>query len=74
MGSRMDTPIVQYDDKGNITTAVGCFRGTLDELHAKVKSRYPRKRTKHRRRYMAFIKAVRDFVSAVTDPDPDIED
>lgn len=74
MGSRKDTPIVQYDNKGNITAIVGCFRGTLDELHKKVKSRYPNKKTKHRRRYLAFIKAVRAFVSAVTDPDPDIED
>ena len=74
MGSRKDTPIVQYDDKGNITATVGCFHGTLDELRTRVEYRYPRKRTKHRRRYMAFIKAVRAFVSAVTDPDPDIED
>lgn len=74
MGSRKDTPIVQYDDKGNITATVGCFHGTLNELHTRVEYRYPRKRTKHRRRYMAFIKAVRAFVSAVTDPDPDIED
>ena len=74
MGSRKDTPIVQYDDKGNITTMVGCFRGTLDELHARVKSTYPNKKTKHRRRYLAFIKAVRAFVSAVAEPDPDIED
>lgn len=74
MGSRRDTPIVQYDNKGNINAIVGCFHGTLDELHAKVKSRYPNKKTKSRRRYMAFIKAVRDFVSAVTDPNPDIED
>lgn len=74
MGSRKATPIVQYDDKGNIITAVGCFRGTLDELRYRVKSTYPNKKAKHRRRYMAFIKAVRAFVSAVTDPDPDIED
>lgn len=74
MGSRKATPIVQYDDKGNINVIVGCFHGTLDELHAKVKSRYPNKKTKHRRRYLAFIKAVRAFVSAVTDPNPDIED
>ena len=74
MGSRRDTPIVQYDNKGNINAIVGCFHGTLDELHAKAKSRYPNKKTKSRRRYLAFIKAVRDFVSAVTDLDPDIED
>ena len=74
MGSRKATPIVQYDNKGNVTAVVGCFRGTLDELHDKVKSTYSNKKTKHRRRYLAFIKAVRAFVSAVTDPDPDIAD
>lgn len=74
MGSRKATPIVQYDDKGNINVIVGCFQGTLNKLRYKVKSTYPNKKAKHRRRYMAFIKAVRAFVSAVTDPDPDIED
>ena len=60
MGSRGDTPAVYWKEPGKEQCVVGCFRGTLDELEAKVKETHANN-PEHLENYLKFIKKVRRY-------------
>jgi hypothetical protein len=60
MGSRDDIPAVYWLEPGKEQCIVGCFRGTLDELEAKVKETH-KNNPEHLNNYLKFIKNVRAY-------------
>lgn len=60
MGSRDDIPAVYWLKPGKEQCIVGCFRGTLDELEAKVKETHA-DNPEHLKNYLKFIKNVRAY-------------
>lgn len=66
MGSRDDIPKVYWIKAGEERCVVGCFRGTLDELEARVKETH-KDNPKHLHNYLRFIKAVRSYQEACDD-------
>lgn len=68
MGSRNDTPAVYWVKAGEEQCVVGCFRGTLDELEARVKETH-KDNPKHLHDYLRFIKGVRAYQEACKDAD-----
>jgi hypothetical protein len=65
MGSRGDTPAVYWLEPGKEQCVVGCFRGTLDQLEAKVKETHANN-PEHLKNYLKFIKNVRAYQEACT--------
>ncbi len=66
MGSRAGAPKVYWVKAGEEQCVVGCFRGTLDELEAKVNETH-KDNPKHLHDYPTFIKAVRAYQEACKD-------
>lgn len=66
MGSRNRTPTVYWTKAGEEQCVVSCFRGTLDELEARVKETH-KDNQKHLHDYLTFIKAVRAYQEAYKD-------
>ena len=66
MGSRDDIPKVYWVKAGEEQCVVGCFRGTLNELEARVKETH-KDNPKHLQDYLTFIKAVRAYQEACND-------
>ena len=54
-------PKVYWTERGKEQCIVGCFRGNLDQLEAKVISQYPETVNKHHQDYMRWITAVREY-------------
>lgn len=60
MGSRGDTPTVYWIKPGKEQCVVGCFRGTLDELEARVQETH-KDNPEHLKNYLKFIELVRNY-------------